>query len=65
MEYDREGDDVIEIPLSVEELYPFTASLALQLFAYYMAEKLERPANRRSVQSFSWPRVESSCMSLA
>ena len=39
-------DDVIEIPLSVEELYPFTASLALQLFAYYMAEKLERDIDK-------------------
>ncbi len=39
-------DDVIEVPLSVEELYPFTVSLALQLFAYYMAEKLGRDIDK-------------------
>lgn len=39
-------DDVIEIPQTIEELSIFPVSVALQLFAYYMAKELWREIDK-------------------
>ncbi|MDD4151621.1 MAG: glutamine--fructose-6-phosphate transaminase (isomerizing) [Candidatus Gracilibacteria bacterium] len=39
-------DDVIEIPQTIEELSIFPVSVALQLFAYYMAKELKREIDK-------------------
>lgn len=39
-------DDVIEIPKTIEELSIFPVSVALQLFAYYMAKELKREIDK-------------------
>jgi glucosamine--fructose-6-phosphate aminotransferase (isomerizing) len=39
-------DDVLEIPETIEELYPFLIATSLDLFAYYIALYLEREIDK-------------------
>jgi len=39
-------DDYIEVPETIEELSPFTTSVALQLFSYYLAKDLKREIDK-------------------